>query len=580
MKYLSLKSKVLTIVISIVFLTIFSSHISVSYFTNNYLQQHDTQMIEKQIGLVEQVVSQEIQSDINFAKSAKFSLNQIKSVMDTSDYYRIIKLYYDVLVGPNGPIEDTAEATTYKELINNADSFSVSNVIDENGKSLLAIVNPLKEQSGGNIFYVDLLKIKNLINNIDTDGFYIDLADENGKEIYSNLPKDAHTVSISRHFKIENRKWKISGYIDIDNINKNTSLLNKDITTSLFFVALFFVFTALMVLHWVLKPVNSLKNLVTELSDGTSDLTQRLKISSKDELGAIATSINKFVSHLQSTIIDIANATHEIGDQVNDFKDQVSLNSDQLEHNIIQVNSVVTAINELSAVSETVKQNAHVAANKAQLADDESKTSKKLVDEAVCSISTLVKEVESTSSSIKEMSNDAEKIEQVLQVIKEIAEQTNLLALNAAIEAARAGNQGRGFAVVADEVRSLAIRTRGSTEDINLLLHNLKSANSRVVNQMDATQICCKDATQATEKIIESLDKMAKSGAEINAFVNDIAESTIQQSVAAEEISVNIDNIIRIMNNIETNNKNTLNSTHSLNNANLDLSKVVDKFKV
>jgi methyl-accepting chemotaxis protein len=75
-------------------------------------------------------------------------------------------------------------------------------------------------------------------------------------------------------------------------------------------------------------------------------------------------------------------------------------------------------------------------------------------------------EAQATNREIAGLSDSAQKIGEVVKLIRAIAEQTNLLALNATIEAARAGEAGRGFAVVASEVKSLAVQTAKATEEI------------------------------------------------------------------------------------------------------------------
>ena len=130
-----------------------------------------------------------------------------------------------------------------------------------------------------------------------------------------------------------------------------------------------------------------------------------------------------------------------------------------------------------------------------------------------------VHEAESTNDQIAGLAASAQKIGDVVKLIRDIAGQTNLLALNATIEAARAGEAGRGFAVVASEVKSLAVQTARATEDI--------------AAQILAVQGLTKDA-------VEGIQVIAGRMREISTFIGAVAASVEQQNAATGEISHNV----------------------------------------
>jgi methyl-accepting chemotaxis protein len=148
----------------------------------------------------------------------------------------------------------------------------------------------------------------------------------------------------------------------------------------------------------------------------------------------------------------------------------------------------------------------------------------------------LVGEVRGNAKAIEHLAEETATIGKVLTVIRGIAEQTNLLALNAAIEAARAGEMGRGFAVVAEEVRSLALRTSGATEEIQLLIASLQLAARKSLEAMrsqvghaETTASQATAADSALAAIVASIHTIAN-------MAERIASATAQQSGAVSEI--------------------------------------------
>ncbi len=130
-----------------------------------------------------------------------------------------------------------------------------------------------------------------------------------------------------------------------------------------------------------------------------------------------------------------------------------------------------------------------------------------------------VSEAQATDGEIEALAAAAQKIGDVVKLIRDIAGQTNLLALNATIEAARAGEAGRGFAVVASEVKTLAVQTANATEDI--------------AGQILAVQSSTTGAVEAIRRIAERMQ-------EINGYTSSVAASVEQQSAATGQISCNV----------------------------------------
>ncbi|WP_424810358.1 methyl-accepting chemotaxis protein, partial [Pseudomonas viridiflava] len=184
-------------------------------------------------------------------------------------------------------------------------------------------------------------------------------------------------------------------------------------------------------------------------------------------------------------MVEVSSSTSDIAMGIEQLRSQAGTTNAILVRHANETDQAVTAITEMSSTADEVARSAAQTASFTQSANENAQVSKTVVSDASDSVNALISEVDSATSKVQSMEQDAKRINAVLAVIGEIAGQTNLLALNAAIEAARAGEQGRGFAVVADEVRALAARTRASTSEINEMLNSLQQGVGPAVAAME-----------------------------------------------------------------------------------------------
>jgi methyl-accepting chemotaxis protein len=359
--------------------------------------------------------------------------------------------------------------------------------------------------------------------------------------------------------------------------------VDEALETSLFTAGLLILFASaiiLVVLNRLYRPILALKSTIVELSQGNGDLTRRLDVYTKDDLGQIAEAVNTFIGNLQAMMLEVSQSSEHISEGIEQLKIQTELNDTVLASHSVETDQVVTAVNEMSSTADSVSQSASQSAAFTKNTSDEAEQSKRVVDGAVTSVAALVDEVDAMALNIQAMSDDAQKIGSVLSVIGEIADQTNLLALNAAIEAARAGEQGRGFAVVADEVRALAARTQQSTSEINEMLSKLHKGTSSVVTAMDDTKRRCQETADTTSNVNDSLDSMATSVVKINDLGIQIAAAAEQQSVVSEEINRNMTAIQDMVGQLTENGTQTMDSTRNLASSNEQLAAIVNQFKL
>lgn len=251
----------------------------------------------------------------------------------------------------------------------------------------------------------------------------------------------------------------------------------------------------------------------------------------------VINSFNSVLNSLQHTITTIGNASDTLKQDAKQLLQDGHDLSDSMIKKLAEVDRIAAATEQMSLSIREVTELSIQVLDAAKLAEQAATDGKQSVGQTISSVSALAQQLAQTGDKVNDVAKATADIRKVLDVIESIAEQTNLLALNAAIEAARAGEQGRGFAVVADEVRTLASRTRGSTDEIKIMIGQLVQNSNESVTVVERSVEQLADTRQHAEQSGIMLEQILQHARQVAGSADVMSDALRQQSTASEEVA-------------------------------------------
>ncbi len=391
---------------------------------------------------------------------------------------------------------------------------------------------------------------------------------------------------------------------------------------AIFIIAILMILLAAFLGRSITRSLRLVVSRIKGIAKGEGDLTTRLDVRTKDELGALARWFNIFIENLQGMMKDIAEQARTLNtfaadmssvsvrmsagaDEVSEKSESVATSAEEMSVNI---NTMASSAEEISvnvqSISSTAKRMSRNMNSVASSVEEMGAAINHISGNARegAKVSADAKKMAETATSTMNNLEDAVKqIGEVIEIIGKIADKTNLLALNARIEAASAGESGKGFAVVANEIKELADQSGRAARDVVGRIEGVQESTgyaiaaiddvSRIINTISDSVETISEAVehqrQATHEISTSVSQTDIGTSHIAAAISEIARGVIDMSknageaaMVTNEVAANIQHVSQTANDSSEGARAVSTSAGELAKISAQLEELVHKFKV
>lgn len=335
----------------------------------------------------------------------------------------------------------------------------------------------------------------------------------------------------------------------------------------------------MLVMFMVVRPIRELTRVTSEIvSNG--DLTQRIDVSSSDEIGQLAKSFSMMVAKLRDIPMSLEESASLLSNAVANLTESTGEQNATLTRQAAALQETQVTAQEIKQTSVVAAQKAEAVLKVAERADEISREGEASIEQSLTGLQEIRSQVSEIAEKIKELSDRTRQIGSITATVKDLADQSNMLALNAAIEAVRSGEHGKGFGVVAREIRSLADQSIRATDRVREILEDISGA---IVMAVEITE-------RGAEKMEAGLLQVRTSGQNLrqlsgivqdnSSAVRQIAAAVSQQNAGITQIFSAVTDLSKMMDDTVKGIHNTNDAASTLQSVSTQVSAVVKSYRV
>jgi methyl-accepting chemotaxis protein len=326
-------------------------------------------------------------------------------------------------------------------------------------------------------------------------------------------------------------------------------------------------------------PIVQLRR-VTERIVLAGDLTQKIEVRSRDEIGQLATTFAKMVERLRSVPINMRASATKLSETVQRLTASTAEQGQAVTRQAAGLQETQVTAQEIRQTSVMAAQKAQGILHIAERAEEVSSSGERAIEESRRGLNDIRALVDEMARKINQLGERTHQIGTITDAVKDLADQSNMLALNAAIEAVRSGEHGRAFSVVAREIRALADQSIQSTNRAREILEDIGAAVREAVAITEKGMQRMETGLVEIQRSGDNLRELSGMVKESSSAVRQIAAAVAQQNAGISQIFTAVTDLSQLMDETVKGLRETDHSVETLRDVTDQVARVVNSFQV